>query len=45
LDTATRKVVAWRKFDAVVPSASEDTYGGESGGAECAEGGQSSRAQ
>jgi len=28
LDTATRKVVAWREFDAVIPSASEDTYGG-----------------
>ena len=28
LDTATRKVVAWREFDAIVPSPSEDPYGG-----------------
>ena len=28
LDTATREVVAWREFDAIVPSASEDPYGG-----------------
>jgi cholesterol transport system auxiliary component len=28
LDTATRQVVAWREFDAVVPSSSEDPYGG-----------------
>jgi cholesterol transport system auxiliary component len=28
LDTATRQVVAWREFDAIVPSASEDPYGG-----------------
>ncbi len=28
LDTASRQVVAWREFDAVVPSASEDPYGG-----------------
>ena len=27
LNTATREVVAWREFDAVVPSASEDPYG------------------
>lgn len=27
LDTATREVVAWREFDAVVPSSSEDPYG------------------
>ena len=28
LDTATRQVVAWREFDAIVPSSSEDPYGG-----------------
>ena len=28
LNTATREVVAWREFDAIVPSASEDPYGG-----------------
>ncbi|MDP3478332.1 MAG: ABC-type transport auxiliary lipoprotein family protein [Desulfoprunum sp.] len=28
LDTATRQVVAWREFDTIVPSASEDPYGG-----------------
>jgi cholesterol transport system auxiliary component len=28
LDTATRQVVAWREFDAHVPSSSEDPYGG-----------------
>jgi cholesterol transport system auxiliary component len=28
LDTATRQVLAWREFDAIVPSASEDSYGG-----------------
>ena len=28
LDTATREVIAWREFDAIVPSASEDPYGG-----------------
>lgn len=27
LDTASRQVVAWREFDAVVPAASEDPYG------------------
>lgn len=28
IDTATRQVVAWREFDAVVPSPSDDPYGG-----------------
>jgi len=28
LDTATREVVAWREFDAIVPSSNEDSYGG-----------------
>ena len=28
IDTATRQVVAWREFDAIVPSSSEDPYGG-----------------
>ena len=28
VDTATRRVVAWREFDTSVPSASEDPYGG-----------------
>jgi cholesterol transport system auxiliary component len=28
IETATRRVVAWREFDASVPSASEDPYGG-----------------
>lgn len=28
LDTATRKILDWRQFDAIVPSASEDPYGG-----------------
>jgi len=28
VETATRRVVAWREFDASVPSASEDPYGG-----------------
>ena len=28
VETATRRVVAWREFDTHVPSASEDTYGG-----------------
>jgi cholesterol transport system auxiliary component len=28
LDTATHQVVAWREFDAIVPSSSEDPYGG-----------------
>jgi len=28
LDTATREVVAWREFDAIVPSVREDPYGG-----------------
>jgi cholesterol transport system auxiliary component len=27
LDTATRQVVAWREFDAIVPASSEDPYG------------------
>lgn len=27
LDTSTRQVVAWREFDAMVPSSSEDPYG------------------
>lgn len=27
-DAATRRVVAWREFDAVVPAASDDPYGG-----------------
>lgn len=27
-DTATRRVVAWREFDAAVPAASDDPYGG-----------------
>lgn len=28
VDTATRKILGWREFDASVPSASEDPYGG-----------------
>jgi cholesterol transport system auxiliary component len=28
LDTVTRKILGWREFDAIVPSASEDPYGG-----------------
>jgi len=28
LDTATRQVIAWREFDAMVPASSEDPYGG-----------------
>ncbi len=28
VDTATRRVLAWREFDTSVPSASEDPYGG-----------------
>ena len=28
IDTATRQVVAWREFEAMVPSSSEDPYGG-----------------
>ncbi len=28
IDTATRQVVAWREFDAIVPASSEDPYGG-----------------
>ncbi|MES2205472.1 MAG: ABC-type transport auxiliary lipoprotein family protein [Pseudomonadota bacterium] len=28
LDNLTRNAIAWREFDAIVPSASEDTYGG-----------------
>lgn len=28
LDTATRQVIAWREFDTVAPSNSEDPYGG-----------------
>ena len=28
IDTETRQVVAWREFDVIVPSSSEDPYGG-----------------
>jgi cholesterol transport system auxiliary component len=28
IDTATRQVVGWREFEAIVPSSSEDPYGG-----------------
>jgi cholesterol transport system auxiliary component len=28
LDTVTRKILGWREFEAIVPSASEDPYGG-----------------
>jgi len=28
LDNLTRNAIAWREFEAIVPSASEDTYGG-----------------
>jgi cholesterol transport system auxiliary component len=28
IETATRRVIAWREFDASMPSASEDPYGG-----------------
>lgn len=28
LDTATHQVIGWREFDAIVPSASDDPYGG-----------------
>ena len=28
LDTATRQVLAWREFDAIIPAGSEDPYGG-----------------
>ena len=28
IDTTTRQVVGWREFEAIVPSSSEDPYGG-----------------